>query len=138
MRDHGRNAKTVNKGLTLVEMLIVLTIMSILFAIIIPAYEHQVMKTRRSEGHNLLQKIQMHMERYRFDYRIYPENLSQIKGYSNDEQMSESGFYLVSIDSGSSSCGIQPCYILRARPQEGQEKDGDLELHSNGTRVGHW
>ena len=126
------------KGFTLVEMLIVVAIIGILLAIIIPAYDSQTTKARRSDGQTMLLQVQSNMERYAFDNNTYPTGLALMTAYSSNTETSSEGHYQVSVVAATAGCPIVSCYVLRAVPQGGQASDGNLDLQSNGTKVGNW
>ncbi len=126
-----------SKGFTLVEIMVVVAIIGIILAFAIPAYQQQATETRRTDGQTKLMEIQSRMERHAFDNNTYTTDLTDL-GYGSATNLeSDEGFYLVS----AVDCAVPDivnCYILRAVPQAGQAGDGNLELHSNGTRVGNW
>ena len=138
MKVSTRYGKRNNSGFSLIELLSVVAIMGILYAIIIPAYQQQIAKARRSDGQSLLFEIQTQIERYRFDFSVYPEALSQMTRYTDDQVESKGAYYSVSLEKGGGGCELASCYVLKAEPQNGQEHDGPLELHSNGERIGPW
>ena len=59
------------KGFSLIELLIVVTIIGILATVGIPAYNKQVDAAKRSDGKATLMAIQSKMERYIFDNNTY-------------------------------------------------------------------
>lgn len=126
-------------GFTLIELMIVVAIVAIIAVIAIPSYQAHSMKARRTDGQSFLLNIQSRMERYIFDDETgeYPTSLTQL-GFGTDKEKSPEGFYEVSIKAASSSCPITSCYVLEATALGPQVDDGNLELHSNGTKVGHW
>ena len=126
------------KGFSLIELLIVVTIVGILATIGIPAYSKQVDAAKRSDGKAMLMTIQSKMERYIFDNSTYPTSLAMINEYSADIITSVEGYYEINIKAASSSCPIISCYILRGVPKGRQNTDGELLLSSNGTRSGAW
>ncbi|PJF39909.1 MAG: type IV pilin protein [Phototrophicales bacterium] len=126
------------KGFSLVELMVVIAIVGVLLAIAIPSFQGQGIKTRRADGQAKLLEIQGNMERYIFDNNTYPSKLSLMSAYSSDEVLSDEGHYKVKIKAATSSCPITSCYVLLATPQGEQAKDGNLELYSNGKKVGNW
>ena len=138
----GNNSRYKKKaylsGFTLIELLIVLTIIGVLVSLVMPVYHKQMMTSRRSDGQAMLMQIQSNMERFIFDHATYPVNLALIPVYSSNAVSSNEGHYLVSVLSATSNCPIISCYVLQAVPQGGQAGDGNLELKSNGTRIGNW
>jgi type IV pilus assembly protein PilE len=126
------------KGFSLIELLIVVTIVGILATMGIPAYSKQVDAAKRTDGKAMLLTIQAQMERYIFDNNTYPASLAMISEYSADVVTSVEGYYEINIKAASSGCPIIACYTLRGVPKGGQNTDGELLLNSNGTRSGAW
>ena len=124
------------QGFTLIELVIAVAIIGILAAFAIPAYQEQTLKARRSDGQAFLMELQASMERFIFDNNAYPNGLSALPGRASDTLGSPEGFYQISMILA--GCPIATCFLLRAVPQGAQITDGDLELHSNGTKVGNW
>jgi len=125
-------------GFSLIELLIVVTIIGILATVGIPAYNKQVDAAKRSDGKATLMAIQSKMERYIFDNNTYPTSLAMMSVYNADIVISTEGYYEINILSASSNCPIISCYVLRGIPKDGQNTDGELFLNSNGTRNGAW
>jgi len=127
------------KGFTLIELMIVVAIIGIITAIAYPSYTEQMEKGRRSDGQAFILGIQGAMERHVFDNNTYAESMSTL-GYTVTDSnfLSPEGHYKGGIDSATSACPITSCYVLRVTPIGVQVSDGDLELHSNGIKVGNW
>jgi len=126
------------EGFTLIELLVVLAITAMLLMVALPSYQHQILKMRRLDGQTMLIEIQGQLERYLFDNKAYPKTLALVGRYGKDEVESHEGHYKVKIDSTSSSCPIDYCYVLRAKPKGMNDANEELELHSNGAKIGPW
>ena len=124
-------------GFSLIELMVVIAIIAILTAVIAPTFQQQLREVRRSDGQTKLMEVQANMERYIFDNAAYPTGLAQMSAYSTNVVDSEEEHYKVSIKTAA-GCAATSCYQLQAIAQGGQAEDGDLELHSNGTKVGNW
>ena len=125
-------------GLTLIELLICLAIVSILFAIAQPTYHSYQKRNRIIEAQSELLRLQAEMERYAMSYQRYPKSLSQLSFYDEDEQESEHGYFDLFIDSNHSECSEGRCYVLVADPIIEARADERLELYSDGRREGAW
>lgn len=133
----GRAGK--DAGFTLIELMVAVAIVTIIAVIAIPSYQAHTMKARRSDGQAFLLNIQSRMERYIYDNEQgeYPSSLTEL-GFGSATETSPEGYYDVSIKAASGDCPITSCYVLEATALGPQVDDGNLELHSNGTKVGHW
>lgn len=124
------------QGLTLIELMIVIVIVSILLAVAIPSYDESVRKSRRSEGMSLLASVIQQQERFFLNNMTYTEDLSEL-GYNNVSAgalLSENGFYQVT----AAVCGASPiarCVELTATPQDTHADDGNLTLNSRGEKT---
>ena len=84
------------RGMTLVELLIVVVIVGILAAIAYPNYREFTLKARRTEARALLLEIATMQERHYLQNNTYG-SLADL-GYANP-QPSDSGYYLVTVPS---------------------------------------
>lgn len=124
-------------GFSLIELVIVIAIIGVLSMVVVPTLQQQLIEVRRADGQTMLLEVQGNMERFIFDNATYPTGLSQMSAYTTDVVESDDAHYLVSIKTAA-GCAATSCYQLQAIAQGGQVDDGNLELHSNGTKVGNW
>lgn len=83
------------KGFTLIELMIVVTIIGILAAIAYPAYQDYVRQSRRADAIQALYSIQLAQEKHRVVNTSYADEAS-LTGFSSD---TEGGYYDISIPS---------------------------------------
>jgi type IV pilus assembly protein PilE len=66
------------KGFTLIELVIVVSIVSILLVLTLPSYQRQLINTRRSLGVAELLDVMIRQEQYFIDHKRYAETLSSL------------------------------------------------------------
>ncbi|MBF0454000.1 MAG: prepilin-type N-terminal cleavage/methylation domain-containing protein [Magnetococcales bacterium] len=130
-------------GFSLIELLIVLSIIGILTTIALPVYQDQVSRSRRVDGKTALMMIMSLQERYLIRNNQYTDTLGGGAGLNltvdaSDQFTTENGFYLVS----AAYCvtGDASCIVLTATPQGGQAADGAMTYNSQGikTPASYW
>jgi type IV pilus assembly protein PilE len=62
------------KGMTLLELMVTVAIISIIASIGIPSFQDQIMGTRRGDGMTQLLQLQMQQESYRLENNSYATN----------------------------------------------------------------
>ena len=75
--------KSVNRGYTLIELIIVMAIVSILMAIAIPQYQKSIRRTKESLLNIHLQTLRTVIDEYTFDKKKAPQTLQDLvsEGY---------------------------------------------------------
>ena len=109
------NVQKPIRGVTLIELMIVVAIMGILVAVAVPSYSSFVAKSNRSEGQTELVRIANLQEQYFVDNRKYTSDLSDL-GLSGTKFTTESGYY--EIESTTSNSNIN--FSLKATAQGSQ------------------
>lgn len=66
--------KKKENGFTLIELMIVITIIGILASLAIPAYQTYTIRAQVSEGLNLAGPVQSAVEEFNFDKGVFPTN----------------------------------------------------------------
>lgn len=114
-------------GFSLIELVIVMVVMAVLFAIAVPAYDSFVMKSRRAEARELLSSIAQAEGRYYANHAKFATTLDAL-GIHDDASLN--AYYTVAIDENGRG------YKLSATPQGAQQTDvcGTLVLDDAGTR----
>lgn len=137
-------SNTTQKGFTLVELMIVISIIGILAAIAYPAYTNHVVKTKRSAAKSILTQAATKQEQYYLDNKRYTASLLAL-GYPADPffvdknsnvqaATSIDAIYQIDVEQTAVSN-----YTLKATPlnaQATQDTDcGELTLTNTGTKT---
>ncbi len=130
------------KGFTLIELIIVVSIVSMLLVLTLPSYQRQLINTRRSLGVAELLDVMIRQEQYFIDHKRYAETLSDLGfpaspyaiGPDGEEVsvLAESRVYLIDLTTS------EYTYTLYAAPQLSQVEDrlcGILSLNSMGIKL---
>jgi type IV pilus assembly protein PilE len=124
------------RGMTLIELMVVIAILGIIVAIGYPSYQEQVRKSRRAEGMGELLELADRMERRYSDVGTYAGITADIlygEDTADDTHLTSNDHYKLSIDNG----GNNVQFTARAVPQGNQTKDKcyTFVYNSNGQRT---
>ena len=118
---------TKPKGMTLIELLIVVVIVAILASVALPSWNSQVQKARRADARNILLVTQVEQEKYRANNGSYTSSLGDL-GLSS---YATGHYYDLSIVSSSSTA-----FLAQAAPNSsgGQNSDacGTFAVNQSG------
>ncbi len=124
----------INKGFTLIEVMIVVAIVGILAAIAYPSYDEYVKRGNRSEGMAQLNDIAARQERYfaqNNKYIISDDDLDKLGlTLRNDKVESATGKYELTVAKVDDDGG----YTLTATQNFGDTKCGNLTLNALGAK----
>ena len=104
------------RGMTLIELMIVLAILAIVVAIGYPSYLEQVRKSHRAEGMGELLELADRMERSYSDLGLYTSTISDILNVAT----TDGGLYTLSIVSANNVS-----FTVRATPTSVKNQDKD-------------
>jgi len=123
-------------GVTLIELMGVVTIIAILAAIAIPSYNNYVMRARRTEARGNLQELSQYLERYFTESGRYDQDRGGTAfslPFNKSPKEGGATFYNITFAAGPA----QTSYTLRATPAGSQAGDtacGALTLAHTGTK----
>ncbi len=124
-------------GFTLIEVMVVVVIVGFLMMVLLPAFQQQLQKGRRTDAMQALQFVASQQENFMLDRSTYTSDLTELN-LGSVAYTSAEGHYLVTATSG--ACGsIANCYRLTATPVAGgvQTKDNQctsFSIESSGAR----
>ena len=109
-------ARNKMRGVTLLELMVVVMVIGVLGMIAIPSYRQYVMRAQRTEAKTALLRIQANQERFYLANRTYSADPSEL-GFTDD--LTERGTYTLEIE-GADATG----YTARATARDG----GDIDM----------
>ncbi len=125
------------KGITLLELMVTLAIVSILASVAIPTYQSYMQRGNRSEAISALQSVMQAQERFYADAVSYTVDLSDL-GFATATFDTDNGLYTISArqceDGAGNAVAITQCVELEATALGTQDSDGDLVLNSYGAQ----
>lgn len=126
----------MQRGFTLVELMIVVAIIGILSAIAYPSYQEYVLKTGRADGKAKLAEVMSAQERFYSQNQRYTTDLNTGLNYGADPVPSSERRYNITA-AACAGAVIGNCVQLTATPAGAQLSDatcGNLTLNSRGTQ----
>lgn len=120
------------RGVTLIELMIVVVIVGILASVAYPSYQQYILRSKRSEGKALLMDIVARQERFYFDNNRYTDDLTDL-GFASENPSSAEDNYEASVAEGESG-EIETSYAITVTPVFDDSECGALILDSRGTQ----
>lgn len=127
---------SLKNGFTLIEAMVVVTIIGILAVLAIPSYQEYIRKGRRAEARTALTDLLQQQERYMTQRNTY---LAFATGASGTPFKTHSGDNATNphYKLGSRVCpgfGLNECVQIFATPQLEDPEAGDLQITSTGAK----
>lgn len=112
---------SIERGIGLIELLVVLAIMGILASVLLPGYQNHVLKGYRAEAMQALLKVAGLQEMLLVDQQRYSADLTEL-GFAANQFITESGRYKVS------AVVTEHGYQLKAQAQQAQTEDKSCQV----------
>lgn len=90
-------------GFTLIELMIVVTTVSIIALIAVPSYQDSIRKSRRADAIAGLTRLQQLQERYRGEHPAYASAVASMPGPPSSA--SPEGYYTLAVDAANTNSG---------------------------------
>lgn len=131
-----KSISRIQRGFTLMELMIVVAVIAILSAIAYPNYQEFLKKGRRAAAQSHLMEIALQQQQYLLDARTYASDLATLNMQTPNDVAS---FYQITI---TASDGPPPSFTITATPISGsvQASDVTLSIDQTGKKlpVGSW
>jgi type IV pilus assembly protein PilE len=105
------------RGITLVELLVVMAVLGIIASVAYPSYRGQVMRSHRAAAQAFLMDVSLRQQQRLVDVRSYAADLDEL-GMSAPESVAR--HYTITIDAGDD---LPPAFTLSAAPIGAQVND---------------
>ena len=90
------------RGVTLIELMIVVVIVGILAAVAYPSYRQHVQRAKRTEAMSALLQVATEQERFYLNNNTYTNDMTQL-GFAADPFTTASGAYVVDVNPADAS-----------------------------------
>src|SRR4030042_6429936 len=118
-----------NRGITLIELLIVIVIVAILAAIAIPAYTNYMQRARRVDAKTALEQLRASQEMFRAEKGSYSINLVELVNTFGVPNVS-GDYSILLINTGATA------YLGDAQPNKARQvSDGSLFINQDGVKT---
>jgi len=130
-----------NKGLTLLEVLVVVAIVGILAAVAIPSYNSYIMRARRSEAKTVLEQVRAAQEMWRAERGCYARDNVDCAGAASagtaEAKLQTTMGVPATIPFYNWTFTVKTAttFTARATPTGAQTSDGWLQIDQNGTKT---
>lgn len=127
------------RGVNLIELMIVVAIVAILAAVAYPSYRNHVLKGNRAAAQGYMMSLAGHEEQIMLDKRKYlpGANTSAVNGLKSIPA-EVTKYYDLKVETDDTA--TPPTFTITSTPKSGtmQANDGTLTLDSKGNKTGKW
>ena len=122
------------RGVTLLELLIVVVIIGILTAIAYPNYRQYIIRSTRTEAKEALSRIAIYQERFYLQNHIYTQDLTQLGFDTTPTFTTASGSYAVSVGTANANTFTATALYDNADPDE-TGKCASFQIDDRGAKT---
>ena len=120
-----QNSSAAMRGVTLIELMVVVAIVAIIFAFAFPSYERYIVRSKRAVAQNVLLQVADRQQQFFMDNKQYAANLTNLGFAANPLIVDDDGSSTVATDpdavySVSLSNVSATTYTVTAAPVGGQ------------------
>lgn len=120
------------RGVTLLELMIVVVIVGVLASIAYPSYRQHVQRAKRTEAMSTLLQIATEQERYYLNNNTYAGDLTAL-GFAQDPFTTETGTYVVVINNADAD-SYEATATYQVADAEGS-KCGTFKINAAGAKT---
>jgi type IV pilus assembly protein PilE len=127
--------KRADRGFTLIEMLLVVSIIAVLAAIAFPQFGEVMKRGKRAEGKSALLAAAQKMERYNTNNGRYPSTMAEagVSDKSNSESPGSSA-YNIAVAAGATG-SLNTSWVFTATPVFSDPKCGNFLIDNLGSKT---
>jgi type IV pilus assembly protein PilE len=123
----GKNVRA-QRGITLIELMIVIVIVGILVGVALPAYQNQIIRGNRTAAQAVMLDIANRQQQFFLSDRNYASQaVLEASGFSLDPDVARNYTYTITLGTGA-----VPSYVMTFTATGRQAEDGNLTLNEQG------